>query len=63
MWVELICGSSDVPAGRVRVTTMVSPFPLTAMPWANGAGTVARAYKMLEEAQIIVTRRGAGTRT
>lgn len=25
------------------------------------AGTVARAYKLLEEAQIIVTRRGAGT--
>ncbi|MGP9843064.1 GntR family transcriptional regulator [Brachybacterium sp. 107] len=24
-------------------------------------GTVARAYKLLEEAQIIVTRRGAGT--
>lgn len=25
------------------------------------AGTVARAYKLLEEARIIVTRRGAGT--
>ena len=25
------------------------------------AGTVARAYKLLEEGQIIVTRRGAGT--
>ncbi|MDN5898861.1 MAG: GntR family transcriptional regulator [Brachybacterium sp.] len=25
------------------------------------AGTVARAYKLLEESQIIVTRRGAGT--
>ena len=24
-------------------------------------GTVARAYKLLEEAQIIITRRGAGT--
>ena len=51
----------QVRGGELRPGDRLPAIRAHAADLGLAAGTVARAYKMLEEAQIIVTRRGAGT--
>jgi GntR family transcriptional regulator len=51
----------QVRSGELRPGDRLPAIRTHAAALGLAAGTVARAYKLLEEAQIIVTRRGAGT--
>lgn len=51
----------QVRAGELAPGDRLPAIRVLAGDLGLAAGTVARAYKLLEEAQIIVTRRGAGT--
>ena len=51
----------QVRSGELRPGDRLPAIRAHAADLGLAAGTVARAYKLLEEAQIIVTRRGAGT--
>jgi DNA-binding transcriptional regulator YhcF (GntR family) len=51
----------QVRSGELRPGDRLPAIRVHAEDLGLSAGTVARAYKLLEEAQIIVTRRGAGT--
>ena len=51
----------QVRGGELRPGDRLPAIRAHAADLGLAAGTVARAYKMLEETQIIVTRRGAGT--
>lgn len=51
----------QVRTGELRPGDRLPAIRTHAAALGLAAGTVARAYKLLEEAEIILTRRGAGT--
>ncbi|APX34162.1 GntR family transcriptional regulator [Brachybacterium sp. P6-10-X1] len=51
----------QVRSGELRPGDKLPAIRVHAADLGLSAGTVARAYKLLEEAQVIVTKRGAGT--
>ncbi len=51
----------QVRTGELKPGDRLPPIRTRASDLGLAANTVARAYKLLEESQIIVTRRGAGT--
>lgn len=51
----------QVRAGELKPGDKLPAIRVCAGDLGLAPGTVARAYKLLEEAQIIVTKRGAGT--
>ncbi|ATG53309.1 GntR family transcriptional regulator [Brachybacterium vulturis] len=51
----------QVGSGELRPGDKLPAIRVLAGDLGLAPGTVARAYKLLEEAQIVLTRRGAGT--
>lgn len=52
---------TQIVSGRLRPGDRLPTIRALASDLGLAPGTVARAYKLLEEAQLITTRRGAGT--
>lgn len=51
----------QVRSGELKPGDKLPAIRVLAGDLGLAAGTVARAYKLLEEGQIVITRRGAGT--